>query len=160
MDSAKIAPVLERMQAEPSLRLDSPHERANAVLGEIFGALLPMGLNKARDGLVPRSAEYFETSRRALFGMGLDELAESDRAKNGWTNAEPGIYKVSAILQEHPEGPYVLGEVASYADLVLAAAWHCFLLLDPPSLTKLYEYDPAIKTHYEACKQWFQRASY
>lgn len=157
MDSANIAPVLEQMKREPSLRLDGgPHVRVQTALRNMFGPLMPALLYKVRDGLNPRSMEYFESSRKALFGMDLDELAQSERAKNTWINAEPGIREVSAILHERPEGPYVLGDVACYADLVLASGWHCLVLLDLPTLKRLYEYDTAFERHYEACKEWFE----
>ncbi|KAJ6782706.1 hypothetical protein PWT90_07593 [Aphanocladium album] len=160
MDSAAIAPVLEQLKMEPSLRLDGPHERVHRALGKMFGALMPTVLSKVRDGLSPRSAEYYEATRRPLFNMSLDDLAKSEIAATAWTVAEPGIQEVSAILREQPDGPYVLGRTASYADIILAAGWHCLKLLDLPILTRLYGYDLAFEKHYEACEKWFKRDNF
>lgn len=160
MDSAKIAPVLEQLQPEPSLLLKGPHDRVHKVVGQMMGSLVPTFLYRVRDGLNPASAEYYEAKFKPLFGIGLDELAESELARNSWTNAEPSIHEMGEILGEQPGGPYVLGSVVSYADFVFAAVLHCILLLDTSILEKLFAYDTAFKTHHEACKLWFERAEY
>jgi glutathione S-transferase len=108
-----------------------------------------------------RSAEYFQRTRKERFGMTLDELARSEKGgEAAWENAKPAIQEIIAILHEHEEGPYVLGETASYADLILAGYWAFVKRLDKGGdvFGRLMEIDEAFGKHWEACQKFLERS--
>ena len=162
MDSRRIADALEALQPEPSLRLDSGFvERTQKAVLDVGGALTPICIPRVPELLLnPPSAEYFQRTRAVRFGMTLDELAKSEKAgEAAWEKAKPGIEEIIAILHEHEEGPYVLGETASYADLILAGFWAFARKLDKGGdvFGRGMGLDEAIPKHWEACQRFLER---
>jgi glutathione S-transferase len=110
--------------------------------------------------LSERSAEYFQRTRKERFGMTLDELARSEKGgEAAWENAKPSIQEIVAILHEHGKGPYVLGETASYADLILAGYWAFLKKLDKGGdvFGRLMKSDEVFPKHWEACQKFLER---
>lgn len=160
MDSRKIAGVLEVLQPEPSLRLDSGYvERVQSAVLTIHQGLAPMTITRVPDVLLnPSSADYFRETRKERFGMSLSELAKSDKSgEAAWGKAKPGIQEVISILHEHQQGPYVLGETASYADLILAGLWAFVKKVNGDAFERLLGYDEVLNGHYEACRGFLRR---
>ena len=162
MDSRPIADALETLQPEPSLQLNSGYvERTQKAVLLVGGALAPICLPRVPELLLtPRSAEYFQRTRAERFGMTLDELAKSEKGgEAAWENARPGIEEIIAILHEHEEGPYVLGETPSYADIILAGFWAFAKKLDQCGdfFGRGMGLDGALLRHWEACQRFLER---
>jgi glutathione S-transferase len=162
MDSRNIADALETLQPEPSLQLNSGYvERTQKAVLDVGGALTPICIPRVPELLLgERSAEYFQRTRKERFGMTLDELARSEKGgEAAWEEAKPGIQEIVAILHEHEEGPYMLGETASYADLILAGYWAFLKKLDKGGdvFERLMGADEAFVKHWEACQKFLER---
>lgn len=162
MESRKIADALEKLQPEPSFHLkDSPVDRTQKAVLTTMPALAPIMMPRVPEMLLnPPSAEYFHRTRAERFGMPLPELAKSEKAgETAWKNAEAGIKELSEILSEHSDGPLVLGNTASYPDLILAGFWRFVELLDKGGdlFPRLMKADPAFEKHYLASKKWLER---
>lgn len=93
--------------------------------------------------------------------MSLEELAKSDPVGAvAWEKAEPGLKEVVAILHEHQEGPYVLGQTASYADLILAGSCVFAKKVNGEVFERLMGYDEVLRGHWEACQEFLKREDY
>ena len=164
-DSRKIADVLEALKPEPSLRLDSGYvERTQAAVLAVGAALAPICIPRVPEMLLnPSSAAYFQRTRAVRFGMTLEELAASEKAgEAAWEAAEAGIREIAAILRENGEGPYVLGERASYADLIIAGYWAFARKLDKGGdvFGRGMGMDGVFERHWEACQEFLERDDY
>ena len=161
MDSRKIADTLEKLQPEPSLHLDSEHvDRVQKVVLAVWVALTPIAIPRVPELLLNHpSADYFRETRAKRFGMPLTELAKSDKARDAFTTAEAPMNDLKTILQEHDDGPNVLGKQPSYADLIVAAMWRCAERLDKDGdfFGKAMQFDPVFAAQYEACREWLQK---
>jgi glutathione S-transferase len=161
MDSRNIADALEKLQPEPSLRLDSDYvERVQKAILAIGAALTPIMIPRVPEMLLtPASAEYFLRTRKERFGMSLPELAASEKAgEAAWEKAAPAIGELVGILRENEGGPFVLGEEASYADLIVAGYWAMAKKLDRGDVFgRAMGLDEAFPKHWEACQEFLQR---
>jgi glutathione S-transferase len=161
VDSRNIADALEQLQPEPSLRLHSSYvERVQDAVLSVGKALAPIAIPRVPEMLLnPESEEYFRRTRRGRFdGIELVDLARSERAgEAAWEGAEGGWKDLVAILGEN--GPFVLGEEASYADFVLAGLWAFFKKLDKDGdlFGRVMGVDEAFGKHWEACQPWLER---
>ncbi|KAF2438975.1 hypothetical protein P171DRAFT_370699 [Karstenula rhodostoma CBS 690.94] len=161
MDSKNIVDYLEAHYsppAHPSLHLDSPvitrvAEHTTGIMQR--WALSVMYPLVPRNLLNPRSAEYYERTRRQFFGMSLDELG---RLKSGeaWAELETTWGGVAALLRE-TEGPCFLGDTVSYADFQLVAVLHWAKRADEGIFERLVAYEPAFGTVYEAAAPYLER---
>ena len=159
MDSLKIVPALETLQAEPSLHLDSPYVgKTQDAVNAAFGPLRPIGMPRIPVRLLnPVSAEYFNRTRTEQLGMTLPELEKSDKAINAWENAEPGLAALKALLHENGEGPYVMGETPSYADFIVVGFMHMCKKLGDDIFERMMAYDGSFPRLYKACEKWLKR---
>lgn len=163
MNSRKIADALEHLKAEPSLRLDSDYvDKVQSIVGDLWEALGPIAIPRVPAAfLLPASAEYFERTREKRLGMSLSELAKSDKAGEvAWTDAKPAALEMKKVLLEH-DGPYVLGNGASYADLIFAGFWHMMTGLSKEGdiVQRLSKEcgGGVFDSHFAACRNWFER---
>ena len=162
MDSRKIGEALDKLQPEPSLHMDEKEaiDRALAAVGATFEHLRPIGMPRIPERLLnPRSAEYFQETRAKRFGMSLADLAVSDKAgENAWKNAEPGMRDLKNVLTEK-DGPYVLGEEASFADFAIGGFWTMVKLLDQDGdlYDRLMSFDGSFPEHASAVSKWFEK---
>jgi len=163
MDSLAIAKALEQLKPQPSLHLDNGYvERAQAALGKTLMPLRFVAMPRVPPMLLTdKSKGYFEDTREKSFGKPLSEVAKSDEAKSAWTNAQPGVEELQALLNEHKEGPYLMGSTPSYADFILAGLWRFLELLDKDGdlFGNLMKQDESFMKHYQACKPWMERES-
>jgi len=162
MDSRNIADSLEALHPEPSFQLDSGYvERTQKAVLDVGAALAPLCLPRVPELLLnPSSAEYFQRTRAVRFGMTLDELARSEKGgEAAWEKAMPSIREIAAILHEHEDGPYVLGEKASYADLIIAGYWAFAKKLDKGGdvFGRGMGVDEVFGRHWEACQKFLER---
>lgn len=162
MDSLAIVHELERMQPQPSLRLDTDHhKRAQDAALKLQKGLGPLVLPRVPvEILNPPSREFFEATREKRFGMPLAALEKSDQAgETAWENARPGLDEVRALLHEDESGPYVMGTEPSFADFVLAGMWRFYERLDRGGdlFPRLMKYDGAFQAHCDACRPWLER---
>lgn len=164
MDSLAIASALEKLQPEPSFHLDNGYvDRAQAAAGKTLGPLRFIAMPRVPPKVLrEKSQPYFESTREKAFGMPLSQLANTEGAKTAWTNVEPGVQDLKALLAEHSEGPYLMGKTVSYADFILAGLWRFLELLDEDGdlFGRLMQQDEAFSKHYEACKKWMERDSH
>ncbi|KAJ7782277.1 hypothetical protein DFH07DRAFT_318531 [Mycena maculata] len=76
--------------------------------------------------LRPRSEEYFIRTREADFGKKLTEMEPTGEEYDvAWKAFETGLGKVSAWMKA--DEPFVMGDVISFADLVVAGEMQWFM---------------------------------
>ncbi len=111
MDSRKIADVLEHAHPSPSLHLDSPLlEKVEELVTQCTTAMIPVFLPRVpRVLLNPPSAEYFERTRAARFGMNLSQLEEEKGGERAWGAAEPKWKELGDLLKAEG-GPFFMGK--------------------------------------------------
>ena len=161
MDSRKIAEALDKLQPEPSLHTDDNEviDKTMAAVNATFTPLRAIGMPRVPEMLNPRSAEYFHETRSKRFGLKLEDLAKSDQAgENAWKGAEPGLEQLKEVLNQDPEGPYVIGKHASFSDFVIGGFFDFVKKLDRGDLyDRLMKTDESFPKHWEATKKWFER---
>ncbi|KAJ6509005.1 hypothetical protein C8R45DRAFT_815595 [Mycena sanguinolenta] len=80
--------------------------------------------------LRPRSEEYFVRTREASFGKKLTEVYPSGEEHTAaWREVEAGFGKVDHWLNESMNAgkPYIMGDVVSFADFMLAGEMQWFM---------------------------------
>ena len=115
MDSRKIVDVLEEAHPSPSLHLDSPIlKKVEELIPQCFMPLGPIVFPRiSRFLLKPRSAEYFERTRGARFGMPLSQLEKEKGGESAWKAAEPK-WKELATLLKAERGPFFMGKTGRH----------------------------------------------
>lgn len=158
MDSRKIATELEKRFPEPSFHLDAPElPQVQKSVIEAFESLRPAVLVKVPAALLtPRSAEYFERTRKERFGVSLAQWEKEKGGERAWKEAEPALKDLGALLKAKG-GPFILGTTVSYADFVLVGFLHCTRRIHEDFFERVIAVDPALKTVYEASAPWLQR---
>ena len=58
-----------------------------------------------------------------MCGAGWDHAKREEGKWMVWTKGQPGLDEIIALLRERPDGPFVLGKEAGFADFVLAGFW-------------------------------------
>ncbi|OBT70450.1 hypothetical protein VE03_00255 [Pseudogymnoascus sp. 23342-1-I1] len=165
MHSRAIAAQLEELHPEPSLHLDSPIlAQVYAIqakhIAPLYGLWMPL---VSTNLLNPRSKEYFDRTREEGEGISLPELlAKTEkREEEAWESAREGLRELGALLEENTKGPYFMGDVVSYADLVVLSWLQFYRCIDKERLfDKAVKIEPSFSTLYEAGKQWLKRDDY
>lgn len=126
MDSRKIADVLEKEYPSPSLHLDSPIlKKVEELAPQCITALVPVYIPRApRYVLNPPSAEYFERTRAARFGMPLSQLENEKGGESAWKIAEPKWKELGSLLKAEG-GPFFMGKTGMHIGSLLTfqRAW-------------------------------------
>ncbi|CAD6569057.1 MAG: hypothetical protein ASARMPREDX12_002045 [Alectoria sarmentosa] len=158
MDSRKIADVLEKKHPSPSLHLDSPIlKKVEELAPQCVMPLGPVFIPRVpRFMLNSRSAEYFERTREARFGMSLSQLEKEKGGESAWKAAEPKWKELGTLLKAEG-GPFFMGKTVSYADLIVVGALHCFAFGDGDMFQRVKDIEPAFLTLYDASKAWLER---
>lgn len=161
MDSRLIATELEKLQPQPSLKLnDAVIDRAQNAVSEVLKNLAPALMPRVPAILPPRSSEYFAVTRSRKFGMPLSELEESKGGEGAWQGAQAGFAMLGELLREEGNGPYVGGQEVGYADFVVMGLWLFLQVLgrdgDLWARAKGME-GGVFETHYRACEKWAER---
>ncbi|KFY02776.1 hypothetical protein O988_01925 [Pseudogymnoascus sp. VKM F-3808] len=162
MHSRTIAARLEELYPEPSLHLDSPiMSRIYGIQGKhimpVYGLWIPL---VSANILNPRSKEYYDRTREADEGMTLPELLAKTEAREeeAWESARTGLRELGGLLEENAEGPFFMGSVAGYADLVVLSWLEFYKRIDKERLfDKVVTMEPSLGRLYEAGKQWLER---
>lgn len=159
MDSWDIAEYIEDNVTD-GLSLFPEHSRPLAratyslfwlrVARPVFPLLLP----RVIDYLDDKGAEYFRRTREQAFGpISHDIYKDSARVEKMWTEARPGLQQVDAMLKDNTDGPYLLGNTRSYADLCIVAILEWFKIIYPDSYDRMVSEAPALGKLYDACEE-------
>lgn len=165
MESEKIAPHLEALHPEPSLRLDSAYlTRITAILSPGFNKLRPVTTYAVQTNLLDKgSTEYFYRTRSEAVGVPLETLAEVHGVEKSYDAFAPTVREVTAMLKENTEGPFFEGKTPGYADFV----WIAFLLfikrIGQEYLDEIMKRSGDAEVQYrllEAAAPWYKRNDY
>jgi glutathione S-transferase len=157
MESYAIIKEIERLHPEPSLHLNNGYyDRTYAILQDLATNLIPEILPRIPLNVIyDESMEYFQRTRKEMFGMSLADLLKSDKAgENAWTAAKPAIKNLETLLTENSSGPFIDGVQVSYADFLIAAVYIFFEMAHKDSLERLMAYGECFQRHYKACRKW------
>lgn len=163
MNSANIAPALEELHPSPPLHLEAQlHGPITEAVENLAGVIWWDTLALVPSILPPRSATYFAETRKATFGMSLQEVAAIKGGEQAWkTAAGPGgaAEKLGDLLSKHrkDEGPFVLGSEPSYGDFVAASLFECVERCCKEDYEKLVGLDERFRMLHEACRPWLVR---
>ncbi|KIJ51556.1 hypothetical protein M422DRAFT_44081 [Sphaerobolus stellatus SS14] len=112
--------------------------------------------------LTDASEPYFRATREGYLGKKLEEVCPegSKEREEGWKNVRKGLSQVAGFLDKNGGGIFVMGQIPSFADLLIAAAFHNFITFAPKDWEEVCKWDGGRwKTHYEACASWFDNAT-
>ncbi len=164
MNSANIAPVLEKLYPKPSIQLEAElhtpmTEAVENLAGVVWWDTLAL---VTTNNLAERSAKYFEETRKVTFGMTLKEVAAAKGGEESWkTAAQPGgvVEQLGEMLSKHrkDEGPFTLGSEPSYADFIAVSMFECFERCCIEDYQRLMKLDKRFPALHEACRPWLQR---
>ena len=111
MDSKTIARKLEAIQPEPPLYLDSPFtSEVDDTIMKMMKAIAPNLLHLVpKNILSPVSADYYNSSRQAMFGMSLDEVLKTKGGESAW---EAGEHEAKGLIDmlKRESGPFLMGK--------------------------------------------------
>jgi glutathione S-transferase len=163
MDSRKIAEALEKAYPSPGLHLDSPYLiKLEGIMPELVGTIRGVYYPLVPQRLLSEASRpYWYETRVKTIGMPLEQMAKEKGGPAAWKAAEPHFAKVNAMLAEHPEGPFFMGETVSYVDFV----WAGFLIFTRRigEFEKLLEASGNADMHLkllEAVEPWSKRDDY
>ncbi|OLN97155.1 hypothetical protein CCHL11_02223 [Colletotrichum chlorophyti] len=161
MNSAKIIKRLEADYPERPLHHDSEVlQEMYDLLSKTFDALVPELLPYIpRDVLSEKSAEYFWRTRKARFGMSLDELQETKGGEQVWANAKEVLEETAALLNR-TEGPFFLGNMVSYTDFVYVGFLFFVKNIKEEHYQRIVQHSDAFEKLYEACSKWLEQGDY
>ncbi|PYH99130.1 putative glutathione S-transferase [Aspergillus ellipticus CBS 707.79] len=125
MDSREIANSIEKQYPQPSLHLDSNYlTKIESIWSRHMSIVRPLFIPQVPKRLLNEgSLDYWYTTREEMFGMSLDQLEKEQGGDKIWDETESVIREATELLKEN-KGPFFMGEVISYADLV----WTSILL--------------------------------
>ena len=160
MDSLPIAHKLEEIHPNPSLHLDSPDfAPVSDLLSKLTGAVRPVFVPLVpKKFLLPRSAEYFVTSREKSVNMPLDVYAQ--QGDQGFENAKPFVKTLGEWYGEKPEGPFLAGKEVAFTDVMVLGLLRMLDRLGKVERIWEMEGGKALKTCYDASGKWFERDTY
>ncbi|KAJ4301908.1 hypothetical protein N0V90_004004 [Kalmusia sp. IMI 367209] len=156
MDSWKIAKELEERYPTPSLHLNDPivaRFREIPIVKPILAHLVP---KVPRNLLNKISADYFYLTREERYKMPLDQLEREKAKEENWEEMKSVAKNIGDLLREK-EGPFLLGETLSYADIVFVTYLQFMKRVDESVFQRYLELDPTFPRIYEASKQWLAR---
>lgn len=157
MDSTTIAKALEAAYPTPSLQLSHPMlARVKDVLIQAFvpirGDVIPQIPEHV---LSPGSVEYWVRTRTADLGD-LAIYRKEHGGEKAYEEAHEALQAAAALLREN-QGPFFLGQEASYADFL----WVSFVLFvkraTEEGFQRVVGVDEVLRKHFEACGPWIVR---
>ncbi|CVK96137.1 related to glutathione-S-transferases [Fusarium mangiferae] len=121
MDSYKIVDVIEEKYPEPSVHLNNPmQDRLRASMIKFMTEMVPVYVpGVAKNIIGEKSIDFFLETRLQDVGMPLYEYGEKN-SPGAFDRAEPFAREITALLNENASGPFLLGDVVSYADFIWA----------------------------------------
>lgn len=161
MDSKKIAQKLEDMKPSPSLHLDTGlHDKASAALGQAAGPLLPVFIPIiGRSIVLPSDSEWFENDRSKRFGMSMAEWEKTKGGEPAWEASKPGMAELKKVMTENKkdEGPFIMGSVPCYGDLIVLGFLKFFRVLGLWEKWLEAYNGPEMERLWEAGEKWMER---
>lgn len=127
-DSLNIARYLDKTYpSTPSLFPNNTHVLQNAFLdasrNPAMKQLFTVVILATWKNLNPVSAEYFRRTREIIFSKALEDFVPAgEEGEKRWKEVEEGYDKIASWFSaSENDGPYVLGDTVSYADIELAS---------------------------------------
>ncbi|KAF2168650.1 hypothetical protein M409DRAFT_21394 [Zasmidium cellare ATCC 36951] len=164
MDSLKIAHALEDLHPSPSLHLDTAlHEKTSLVTAKAAGPLLPVFMPIiGRSIVLDSDSEWFETDRSQKFGCSMAEFERTKGGQQAWDAARPGMEMLRALLTEEKKdaGPFIMGSVPCYGDLVLLGLFQFFRRLGIWEKFREEYGGEEVDKLWEGGKGWVERDDY
>ncbi|KAK4504550.1 hypothetical protein PRZ48_005466 [Zasmidium cellare] len=159
MDSLKIARKLDELHPTPSLHLDTDvFEKTSAVTAKLGGPLLPVFMPIiGREIVLEEDAEWFETDRSQKFGMSMAEFERTKGGELAWEKTGEGMEMLRGLLRENPEGPFILGQEASYGDLMLLGLFEFYRKLGIWGKFREVYGGREVDELWEAGRKWVER---
>ncbi|KAJ5922447.1 hypothetical protein N7516_010150 [Penicillium verrucosum] len=166
MDSEPIALYIDKLYPSPPLfpSGDASYSLMVAVL-KIVSLMSPtyrsLLIPNVPSRLDERGREYFIRTRTVAFGKPLSEVRPTDEAEllALWQIIEKEAEALIKMLKgkEGKQGPFLEGERAGYADMILAAILAWFQRFDQDVFDKMLLLgEGEFKTLYEACLPWLE----
>lgn len=162
MDSLKIAQHLESKYPEPSIHLHSPEVRHMMdIVNRVMMILAPNFIVPLTNNLLTSPhREYFIQTRSALYGMPLERVEATMGGKGAYNAAAPLLKELAGMLEERPEGPFLLGSEPSYGDFVWVALMVFLQAVNNGVLETMLEYSGNPKVHrnlLKAVEPWLSK---
>ncbi|KAK7690190.1 hypothetical protein QCA50_006841 [Cerrena zonata] len=127
-DSLNIARYLDKTYPDtPRLFPDNTHVLQNAFLAASGSAvmmpLFTVVILATCNNLNPRSEEYFRRTREVSFSKALEDFVPAgEEGAKRWKEVEEGFDKIASWFTDSDQsGPFVMGNIPSYADVDLAS---------------------------------------
>ncbi|KAJ5592781.1 hypothetical protein N7537_009685 [Penicillium hordei] len=166
MDSEPIAMYIDKLYPSPPLfpSGDASYSLVIAVQ-KIVSLISPsyrlMVIPNVPSGLDERGREYFIRTRTVAFGKPLSEVRPTDESEllALWQIIEKDAEALIKMLKgkEGKKGPFLEGESAGYADMILASILAWFQRFDQDIFDKMLALgEGEFKTLYEACLPWLE----
>lgn len=162
MDSLKIAEYLEEKYPEPSLRLDLPKSRHMIdIVNRVMMSLAPNFIIPLTTSLLESPhREYFIETRSALYGMSLEQVEATMGGEGPYIAAAPLLKELTKMLEERPEGPFLLGSEPSYGDFTWVALMVFLQTVDAEVFEETLEHSGNPKVHrnlLKAAEPWLAK---
>lgn len=158
MDSANIAPALEKQYPEPSLHLETGlHEEAQKALGRVaFPLLKILYPTIARNIIMDHYAPSWVEKKEKMLGMSMQEY-EASGGENAWKAAEPGFAALKEFMASNKkdQGPFLLGSQVCYGDFIIASMLEALRRIGDGLFERAVSYDDQLKELHAACGEWF-----
>ncbi|KAJ5372333.1 hypothetical protein N7517_004339 [Penicillium concentricum] len=166
MDSDPIAMYIDKLYPSPPLfpSGDASYSLMVAVL-KILALISPstrsLVVPNVPSGLDERGRKYFIQTRSEAFGKPLSEVRPTDETEllALWQLVEKESETLIKMLKgkDGKKGPFLEGETAGYADIILAGVLAFFQRFDQGNFEKLLVLgNGEFKALYEACLPWLE----
>ncbi|KGO37223.1 Glutathione S-transferase, C-terminal [Penicillium expansum] len=166
MDSQPIAEYIDKLYPSPPLFPSGDASYSLFIAVEKFKDLISPSFRSLIVPNVPpkldeRGREYFIRTRSAAFGKPLSEVRPTDETEllALWQRIEKEAEMLIEMLKgkDGKKGPFLEGERAGYADIVLASLLAWFQRFDQGTFEKILDLgDGEFKAFYEACLPWLE----
>lgn len=127
-ESAAIARYLDKTYPDTPALIPPETDALHAAFLHTFAALaknlLPVMVRATSVQLNPRSEEYFRTTREAMFGAKMEEVAPvgSEKRAEYWTGVEKVLHLFAEWLEaDGKQKSFFLGEKVAFADIAIAS---------------------------------------
>ncbi|CAG8910121.1 unnamed protein product [Penicillium egyptiacum] len=166
MDSEPIAMYIDKLYPSPPLfpSGDASYSLMVAVqkiVSSIRPSMISLVIPNVPSGLDERGREYFIRTRSEAFGKPLSEVRPTDEAE--LLALRQLIEKEAETLvkmlkgRDGKKGPFLEGERAGYADIILASLLAFFERFDRGTFEKILVLgDGELESLYEACLPWLE----
>ncbi|KAL8849422.1 MAG: hypothetical protein Q9221_005594 [Calogaya cf. arnoldii] len=157
MDSTLIAHELENRYPNPPLPSNTPKQTAIETLWpQIMQILGPAILPNVTRLINPASRDHFIRTREEAFGVKIKDFDHPDVMEKAWRDVRPVVEEMAGVLKENG-GPFVEGEVVSYADFVVVGIMVFLERAGAGAVERFREVDGAFGRLWEACEVWMVR---